>query len=68
MLCFVETAFTDKVPRRFWGKEKYWNKEGGPDPLDRKGDFVAPFSGVVYKAFQNSGGYELTDDEAPWTY
>ena len=53
------------MPRRFWGEEKDWDEEGGPDPLNCEGDLVAPFGWVVDEAFQNSGGDELTDDEAP---
>ena len=56
------------MPRRFWGEEKDWDEEGRPDPLDCEGDFVAPFGGVADEALQNSGGDELTNDEAPWTY
>ena len=56
------------MPRRLWGEDKDWYEEGGPDPLDCEGDLVAPFGGVVDKAFQNPRSDELTDDEAPWMY
>ena len=36
--------------------------------MNCEGDLVAPFGWVVDEAFQNSGGDELTDDEAPKTY
>ena len=65
MLCFVETTLADQMPRRFRGEEKDWEEESGPDPLDCEGDFVGPFSGVVDEAFENAGGDELADDEAP---